>query len=95
VLRIGAVLSAQSLSLEVFMQKIRTLIAALAGAAVLTACGTWSDAQKGTAIGAGAGAAIGSAVGGGTLGTVGGAVVGGVVGHEVGERRDEKREQGQ
>ncbi len=62
-------------------------------AMTLGACGTWTDAQKGTAIGAGAGAAVGHAVGGGVLGTVGGAAVGGVIGHEVGENRDEKKAQ--
>jgi osmotically inducible lipoprotein OsmB len=59
-------------------------------AALLTGCGTWSNAQKGTAIGAGTGAVIGNAVGGGVLGTVGGAAVGGLIGHEVGQNRDEK-----
>ena len=47
-------------------------LAILAGL-VFTGCGTWSGAEKGTAIGAGAGAAVGHAVGGGVLGTVGGA----------------------
>jgi osmotically inducible lipoprotein OsmB len=61
-------------------------------AALLTGCGTWSNAQKGTAIGAGTGAVIGNAVGGGVLGTVGGAAVGGVIGHEIGENRDEKQQ---
>lgn len=60
-------------------------------ATTLAGCGTWSDAQKGTAIGAGTGALIGNAVGGGVLGTVGGAAVGGVIGHEVGENRDDKK----
>jgi len=60
-------------------------------ALVVAGCSSWTDAQKGTAIGAGAGAAVGNAVGGGVLGTVGGAAVGGVIGHEIGERRDEDK----
>jgi osmotically inducible lipoprotein OsmB len=68
-------------------------LALMAGLA-FTGCGTWTDAQKGTAIGAGAGAAVGHAVGGGVLGTVGGAAVGGVIGHEIGENRDEKKQGG-
>jgi osmotically inducible lipoprotein OsmB len=71
---------------------IRTSTLALMAALAFAGCGTWTDAQKGTAIGAGAGAAVGHAVSGGSvLGTVGGAAVGGVVGHEVGERRDEDK----
>ena len=66
-------------------------VVALCGA-LLAGCGTWSNAQKGTAIGAGTGAVIGNAVGGGVLGTVGGAAVGGVIGHEVGQNRDEKQQ---
>ena len=66
-------------------------ITAVLIAGMLAGCGTWSDAQKGTAIGAGTGALIGNAVGGGVLGTVGGAAVGGVIGHEVGENRDDKK----
>jgi len=60
-------------------------------ALVVAGCSSWTDAQKGTAIGAGAGAAVGNAVGGGVLGTVGGAAVGGVIGHEIGERRDKDK----
>lgn len=45
----------------------------------------WSNAQKGTAIGAGTGAVSGNVVGGRVLGTVGGAAVGGVVGQEIGK----------
>lgn len=67
------------------------LIATAIFIAALSGCGTWSDAQKGTAIGAGTGAVIGNAVGGGVLGTVGGAAVGGVIGHEIGENQDEKK----
>lgn len=58
----------------------------------LSGCAGWSDAQKGTAIGAATGGAAGAVLGGGVLGTVGGAAVGGVIGHEVGENRDEKKE---
>jgi osmotically inducible lipoprotein OsmB len=65
----------------------------LACGVLLGGCASWSDARKGTAIGAGAGAVIGNAVGGGVLGTVGGAAVGGVVGHEIGKNQDEKKEQ--
>jgi osmotically inducible lipoprotein OsmB len=65
----------------------------LACSVLLGGCASWSDAQKGTAIGPGAGALIGNAVGGGVLGTVGGAAVGGVVGHEIGRNQDQKKEQ--
>jgi len=64
----------------------------LACGVLLSGCASWSDAQKGTAIGVGAGAVIGNAVGGGVLGTVGGAAVGGVVGHEIGRNQDQKKE---
>ena len=70
---------------------MRLIAIAIFIAALSSGCGTWSDAQKGTAIGAGTGAVIGNAVGGGVLGTVGGAAVGGVIGHEIGEHRDEKK----
>ncbi len=70
---------------------VRTSTIAMMSALVFAGCSSWTDAQKGTAIGAGAGAAVGNAVGGGVLGTVGGAAVGGVIGHEIGERRDEDK----
>jgi len=58
----------------------------------LGACGTWSNADKGTAIGAVGGAAVGSAVTGGSgLGTAAGAIGGGILGHEIGEDRDKRR----
>ena len=50
----------------------------------LAACGSMSDRDRNTAIGAGVGAVAGSVLtGGSTTGTVGGAVVGGVVGNQV------------
>jgi len=67
---------------------------AVMAALALAGCSNWSNASKGTAIGAGAGAAVGHAVGGGLLGTVGGAAVGGVIGHEIGENQDEKKQGG-
>jgi len=70
---------------------MKIIAALVASAALLGGCGTWSNAEKGTAIGAGAGAAIGHATGGGVLGTVGGAAGGGVIGHEIGENQDEKK----
>jgi osmotically inducible lipoprotein OsmB len=70
------------------MKLITTLVASLV---FISGCSTWSNAQKGTAIGAGTGAVIGNAVGGGVLGTVGGAAVGGVIGHEIGEDQDRKK----
>ena len=51
--------------------------------AALTACGSMSKQERGTAIGAGVGGAVGAGVTGTTLGTVGGAVAGGIIGHEV------------
>ena len=65
-------------------------IALVFGLGLLTGCGTWSSAQKGTAIGVGLGGAAGAAVTGSTLGTVGGAALGGIIGHEVGEKQDDK-----
>lgn len=57
------------------------LVLGLATAALAAGCGSMSDCQKGTAIGAGVGGVAGSVLSGGsTAGTVGGAVVGGVVG---------------
>jgi osmotically inducible lipoprotein OsmB len=78
---------------EIVMSKsARDTTLAIVATLALAGCGTWSDAQKGTAIGAGVGAAAGHAISGGSvLGTVGGAAVGGVIGHEVGENRDEKK----
>jgi osmotically inducible lipoprotein OsmB len=65
----------------------------VAATLALAACSTWrglSDAEKGTAIGAGVGGVAGAAAtDGSVLGTVGGAAVGGAIGHEVGKRRDD------
>jgi osmotically inducible lipoprotein OsmB len=77
---------------EICMNNILRSTIAIAIAVSAAGCATWdnlSDAQKGTAIGAGVGGVAGAAAtGGGVLGTVGGAAVGGVVGHEIGKRRD-------
>lgn len=61
-----------------------------AGATLITValglggCGSMSQQDKNTAIGAGAGAVIGGVLtGGSTAGTVGGAAVGGVIGNQV------------
>ena len=66
----------------------RSLMATLtlAGALALGACGSMSERDKSTAVGAGVGA-VGGAVltGGSALGTVGGAAVGGVIGNQVGK----------
>ena len=57
----------------------------------LAACGSMSERDRNTAIGAGVGAVAGSVLtGGSTTGTVGGAVVGGVVGNQV-DKDDRKR----
>jgi osmotically inducible lipoprotein OsmB len=56
----------------------------VAAAVVLSACGTMSECEKGTAIGAGVGGVAGSVItGGSTVGTVGGAVAGGVIGNRA------------
>lgn len=69
-----------------------TLLAgALAGATALGGCSTWdsmSNADKGTAIGAGTGAVLGNATVGGAAGMVGGAVVGGAAGRYIGKKQD-------
>jgi osmotically inducible lipoprotein OsmB len=58
----------------------------LAGALALGACGSMSERDKATAIGAGVGAVGGAALtSGSALGTVGGAAVGGVIGNQVGK----------
>lgn len=55
-------------------------------------CGSLTEREKATAIGAGVGGVAGSVLtDGGALGTVGGAAVGGVIGNEVGKRRQEGR----
>jgi osmotically inducible lipoprotein OsmB len=76
------------------MQMKRTLFtstAAALAALALSACGSMSDRDRNTAIGAGVGAVAGSVLtGGSTTGTVGGAVVGGVVGNQV-DKDDRKK----
>lgn len=62
-----------------------TIVAALA----LSACGSMSERDRNTAIGAGVGGVAGSVLtGGSTAGTVGGAAVGGVIGNRS---ADDKR----
>jgi osmotically inducible lipoprotein OsmB len=69
--------------MKAFRQLAMTTTIALA-ATGLAACGSMSQRDKNTAIGAGVGAVAGSVLtGGSTAGTVGGAVVGGVVGNQV------------
>jgi osmotically inducible lipoprotein OsmB len=66
--------------------RIAVIVIACSG---LGACAHWSNAEKGTAIGAVGGAAVGNAVtGGSALGTAAGAIGGGIIGHELGEDRD-------
>ena len=71
------------------MKSLNTGIAAaltLVGALALGGCGSMSEREKSTAVGAGVGA-VGGAVltGGSAVGTVGGAAVGGVIGNQVGK----------
>jgi osmotically inducible lipoprotein OsmB len=57
------------------------LVAGVLSLLVLGGCGTMSDCEKSTAIGAGIGGVAGSVLtDGSTVGTVGGAAAGGVVG---------------
>ena len=66
----------------------RSFIVALSltGALALGACGSMSQRDKSTAVGAGVGAVGGAVLSGGSaLGTVGGAAVGGVIGNQVGK----------
>jgi osmotically inducible lipoprotein OsmB len=76
-------------------QRLRhsVLTAAIAiGTLSLAACGSMSERDKNTAIGAGVGGVAGSVLSGGsTAGTVGGAVVGGVIGNQVDKKDDKKR----
>ena len=63
-------------------------LAAIALSASLVGCGSLSDQQKSTAIGAGIGGVAGSVLtGGSTIGTVGGAAAGGVIGHQREENK--------
>lgn len=53
-------------------------------------CGSMSERDKATAIGAGVGGVAGSVLSNGSaVGTVGGAAVGGVVGNQVGKDRED------
>jgi len=66
------------------MQRTAALVSALLISLATAGCGTWSQRDKNTAIGAGAGAVAGSVLtGGSTAGTLGGAAVGGVIGHQI------------
>jgi len=73
------------------MKRMTEILIALSVGCAITGCGTWSSAEKGTAIGAGVGGAAGAAATGSALGTVGGAAVGGIIGHEVGRNQDQKK----
>lgn len=58
--------------------------ATLAAALAATGCGSLSERDRNTAIGAGVGGVAGSVLtGGSTAGTVGGAAVGGVIGNRT------------
>ena len=75
------------------LSRHRTILTACGLAATLFAagCGSLSDREKATVIGAGGGAVAGSVLSGGSgVGTVGGAVVGGVIGNEVGKRKEDR-----
>jgi len=68
------------------MTTLRNLSALLATSAIaisLAGCGTMSERDRSTAVGAGVGA-LGGAVLGGTAATIGGAAVGGVIGNQMG-----------
>lgn len=60
----------------------------LAFLASLTACGTLSERERNTAIGAGIGAAVGAAATESALGTAAGAAAGGIIGHELSKDKD-------
>jgi osmotically inducible lipoprotein OsmB len=61
------------------------LVLAMLGAG----CGSMSEREKSTAIGAGVGGVAGSVLSNGSgVGTVGGAAVGGVIGNQVGKRKE-------
>jgi osmotically inducible lipoprotein OsmB len=70
-------------ALENIMTLLRSaaLVASVLSLLALGGCGTMSDCEKSTAIGAGIGGVAGSVLTeGSTVGTVGGAAAGGVVG---------------
>lgn len=69
----------------------RSALATCGFAATLLAagCGSLSEREKATAIGAGVGGVAGSVLSNGSaVGTVGGAAVGGVIGNQVGKRKE-------
>ncbi len=66
------------------MQRYAALVTALMVSVASAGCGTWSQRDKNTAIGAAGGAVAGSVLtGGSTTGTLGGAAIGGVIGHQI------------
>jgi osmotically inducible lipoprotein OsmB len=66
------------------LRRASVAVGGIAAAVLLSACGTISECDKGTAIGAGVGGVAGSVLTrGSTAGTVGGAVVGGVIGNRA------------
>jgi osmotically inducible lipoprotein OsmB len=67
------------------MQRLTATCVLALSTLALGACGSMSQREKSTAIGAGVGAAAGAAVTGSTAGTLGGAAVGGVIGNQVGK----------
>lgn len=72
-----------------FQARHGVLACGIAAALMAGGCGSLTEREKSTAIGAGVGGVAGSVLtNGGTLGTVGGAAVGGVIGNEVGKRRE-------
>ena len=69
------------------LRTLSTIVATSALAISLVGCGSMSERDRSTAVGAGVGA-LGGAVLGGTAATIGGAAVGGVIGNQMG--RDNK-----
>lgn len=63
-------------------RNLSALVATGALAISLAGCGTMSERERSTAVGAGVGA-LGGAVLGGTAATIGGAAVGAVIGNQV------------
>lgn len=78
-------------------KKLLSLVSiVIAAAFFISSCSSWSNATKGTVIGAGGGATVGAVVGktlGNTAaGAIAGAAVGGVAGNIIGRRMDRKAE---
>lgn len=72
-------------SLHTFAKVSSSLALGLA----LLGCGSMSERDRNTAIGAGVGGVAGSVLtGGSTAGTIGGAAVGGVIGNQTGKDDD-------